>query len=182
MTERSCCRSVCISSRGLGLASGVRTGSGRGAAGRSRRCCPDGAGVDLRRDVLATPASAATPAFVQGQSQEVQTGTTNTLAFPQNNTAGDLIVVSLFWDSVGTVTSLTPTATRTSPVRPADLGQQWSAKTLYAKNIAGGANTVTVTFSTPITSFGTVYVNEYSGIDKVNPVDVNASRSGTGQP
>ena len=59
-------------------------------------------------------------------------------------------------------------------------GSNWSAKTLYAKNIAGGANTVTVTFSTPITSFGTLYINEYSGIDKVNPLDVKASRTGTG--
>ncbi len=52
-------------------------------------------------------------------------------------------------------------------------GSEWSAKTMYASNIVGGANTVTVTFSTPITSFGTVYINEYSGIDKVNPVDVD---------
>ena len=110
----------------------------------------------------------------------MQTGTTNSLAFSQANTAGNLIVVSLLWDNVGAVTvsdSRGNTYVAGATRRP--WGTSWSAKTLYAKNIAGGANTVTVTFATPITSFGTLYINEYSGIDKVNPLDVKASRKGT---
>src|SRR5262249_24361628 len=55
----------------------------------------------------------------------------------------------------------------------------WSAQVFYAKNIAAGANTVTATFATGITSFGLVYVHEYSGLDKTNPVDVSASGTGS---
>ena len=53
-------------------------------------------------------------------------------------------------------------------------GSNWSAQVFYAKNIAGGANTVTATFATAINSFGILYLHEYSGLDKVNPVDVTS--------
>ena len=36
----------------------------------------------------------------------------------------------------------------------------------YAKNVAGGANTVRATFGSAINSFGIVYIHEYSGIDR----------------
>jgi len=49
----------------------------------------------------------------------------------------------------------------------------------YAKNVAGGANTVTATFATAISSFGLLYIHEYSGIDKVDPLDVTKSATGT---
>ncbi len=41
----------------------------------------------------------------------------------------------------------------------------------YAKNVAGGANTVTATFASAINGFAVVYIHEYSGVDKVSPVD-----------
>ena len=52
-------------------------------------------------------------------------------------------------------------------------GSSWSSQVFYAKGIAGGANTVTATFATAINGFAVVYIHEYSGVDKVGPVDVD---------
>jgi hypothetical protein len=54
-----------------------------------------------------------------------------------------------------------------------------SSQTFYAKGVAAGTNTVTATFATPITSFGIIYIHEYAGVDKTNPVDVTKSATGT---
>jgi hypothetical protein len=60
-------------------------------------------------------------------------------------------------------------------------GTNWSAQVFYAKNIAGGSNTVTVTFASAVNSFGTIYIHEYAGIDKASPLDVSKSAIGTGR-
>jgi len=57
-------------------------------------------------------------------------------------------------------------------------GGQNSAEVFYAKNIPAGANTVTATFATSVSSFGIVYIHEYSGIDKNSPLDVTTSAVG----
>jgi hypothetical protein len=49
----------------------------------------------------------------------------------------------------------------------------------YATNIAGGTDTITATFGTSVSSFGVLYVHEYSGINPTNPVDVTVSASGS---
>ena len=49
----------------------------------------------------------------------------------------------------------------------------------YAKNIIGGSNKVTVTFS-QAASYPDVRVLEYSGADTTNPLDVTAAGTGTG--
>jgi hypothetical protein len=49
----------------------------------------------------------------------------------------------------------------------------------YARNIAGGSNTVTVTFN-QAAAFVDVRVLEYSGLDWVNPLDQTAGAAGTG--
>ena len=51
-------------------------------------------------------------------------------------------------------------------------GSSWSSQVFYAKNIAGGANTVTATFANALSGWGVVYIHEYSGVDKTNPLDV----------
>jgi hypothetical protein len=119
--------------------------------------------------------------LVQSQSQQVQTGTTNTLSFDQNTTAGNLIVVSMVWDNTaGAYVSDSQGNTYTANAIRQTWGPGWAAKTMYATTIVGGADTVTVSFITPITSFGTVSISEYAGIDTVNPVDVSVSGTGTG--
>ena len=124
--------------------------------------------------------AAATPTFVQSRANEVTSGSTNSLAFSSANTAGNLIVVYVLWSNTGAVTlsdsrgnSYASAAGRTT------WGSNWSAQVFYAKNVAAGANTVTATFATAINSFGAIHIHEYSGIDKLNPVDVTRSATGT---
>jgi len=127
-------------------------------------------------------AAAATPAFVQVKAKEITSGTTNSLAFNSANTAGNLIVVYAIWSNTGSVTvsdsrgnAYATAATRTT------WGGTSSAQVFYARNIAAGTNTVTVTHATAVNSFSTIYIHEYSGIDKFDPVDVTKSAIGTGR-
>ncbi len=128
----------------------------------------------------ATPAQAAVPAFVQARAKEVNSGRTNSLAFTNANQSGDLIVVTVVWNNTGAVTladtrgnSYVSAGARTT------WNSSWSEQTFYAKNVAVGANTVTATFATAITQWGIIYLSEYSGVDKVNPFDVQRSATGT---
>ena len=123
--------------------------------------------------------AAATPTFVQATAKEVKSGTTNSLAFSSANTAGNLIVVYATWSNTGSVTvsdsrgnSYATAAARTT------WGGSWSAQVFYARSIAAGTNTVTVTHATAVNSFSAIYIHEYSGIDKVDPVDVTSSAIG----
>ena len=130
--------------------------------------------------VAPTAAHAATPAFVQARANEVGSGTTNVQSFNSANAAGNLIAAYVIWNNQGGV-SLSDSRLNTYTAATARMtwGSNWSAQVFYAKNIAGGSNTVTATFGTAISSFGIVYLHEYSGLNKVNPVDVTASAIGS---
>jgi chitodextrinase len=126
-------------------------------------------------------AAAATPAFVQARANEVNSGTTNSAAFNSANTAGNLIVAYVVWNNAGAVNlGDSKGNVYTAATTRSTFGSNWSTQVFYAKNVSGGTNTVTATFATSISSFGILYVHEYSGIDKVNPVDVTKSATGTG--
>ena len=120
------------------------------------------------------------PAFVQGASNQIGGGTTDPVAFAQANTTGNLIVAFVVWDNSGAATVADSNGNIYAPATARTTwGSGWSAQTFYAKNIAGGGNTVTATFATGITSFGIVYIHEYSGLDANSPVDVTSSAIGT---
>src|SRR6516165_10410154 len=122
----------------------------------------------------------AAPAFVQGRDTRVTRGTTASRAFSRANTAGNLIVVYVVWDNPGTVqVSDTRGNTYTAATARQAWGTNWSAQVFYASSILAGSNTVKATFSTAITSFGRVYLHEYSGLADLSPVDVSASAAGT---
>jgi glucose/arabinose dehydrogenase/chitodextrinase len=134
--------------------------------------------------LIALPASAAaaTPTFEQVRAKEITTGTFNSLAFNSANTAGNLIVVYLAWSNTGSVSI---SDTRGNAYTSAGSLTTWgassnrSSQVFYAKNVAGGANTVRATFDTAITSWADMYIHEYSGIDKADPLDVSAVDKGT---
>ena len=116
---------------------------------------------------------------MQVRAKEVKSGTTNSLAFSSANTAGNLIVVYAIWSNTGSVT-VSDSRGNTYATAAARTTGSWSAQVFYARNIAAGANTVTLTHATAVNSFSAIYIHEYSGIDKVNPVDVTGSAIGTG--
>jgi glycine cleavage system regulatory protein len=117
---------------------------------------------------------------------QTATGTESTHAtFASAETAGDLNVVVMGWgDDTTTITGVSdtrgnsyfvaaPMVTGTGSVSP-PLRQT----IYYAKNVAAGSNTVTVSFSgTP--SYPDLKILEYSGADSTAPLDVAVSASGT---
>jgi Bacterial Ig domain len=138
----------------------------------------------LSLPLFPSPAHAATATFKQVNAKEIRSGTVNSLAFDSPNTAGNLIVVYLAWTNENAVSVEDTNGNVYSSVdlerTPWGPTSDRSSQVFYAKNIAGGANTVRATFATAITSRGwaDMYIHEYSGIDKVNPLDV--SHVGTG--
>jgi hypothetical protein len=131
-----------------------------------------------------SPAGAATATFKQVNAKEITSGTINNLAFKSANTAGNLIVVYLAWTNTSSV-SVTDTRGNvyTSVENPTTWGPSFSnrsSQVFYAKNIAGGSNTVRATFATAISSpeWADMYIHEYSGIDKVDPLDVSHVNTG----
>jgi outer membrane protein assembly factor BamB len=130
--------------------------------------------------VLPSRAFAASAAYVQGRNTMVTSGTTASLAFSKANTAGNLIAVYVVWDNSSSVTvSDTKGNTYTAATVRQTWGGNWSSQIFYASQILGGSNTVKATFSTGITSFGLLYLHEYSGLAGVSPVDGSASAIGT---
>ncbi len=133
--------------------------------------------------LLALPAvDAATGTFVQARQKRITSGTVNTLAFTNPNTAGNLIVVYVAWNNTGPVAlsdSRGNTYTSVAPATAWGSTSSWRSQLFYAKNISGGANTVTATFGTAITSFGKLLIHEYSGLDRSNPLDASATSTGT---
>ena len=123
----------------------------------------------------------APPAFVQTRAAEANSGTATSVPFTNNNTAGNLIVAYVIWNNTGTV-SLSDTRGNTYANAGArsSWGSSRSSQVFYAKNVAGGANTVNATFATALNGgWGTVYVHEYSGADKTDPLDVQTVATGT---
>jgi hypothetical protein len=103
------------------------------------------------------------------------------VSFSNAQTAGNLNVVVVAWgDSTSTIKSVTDS--RGNPYTLAagpTVGPGLSQATYYAKNIAGGSNTVTVTFN-QTANFAELRVFEYSGADTASPFDQSAAATGTG--
>jgi hypothetical protein len=105
------------------------------------------------------------------------------VTFTASQNAGDLNVIVVGWnDSKATVTSVTDrmgNAYRLA-VGPTVQAGYASQSIYYAKNIAAagaGANTVKITFSRNA-AYPDIRVLEYSGVDRNNPIDVTAARTG----
>ncbi len=131
--------------------------------------------------LLNTAHAAVTPVFVQEKDLQVTSGNSVSVTFPSPNAAGNLIVAYVIWDNSGSVfLSDTRGNTYIGAISQAKYsGDRANAQVFYAKNVAGGGNSVTATFATAITSFGILYIHEYSGIDQVTAVDVTAAATGS---
>ena len=118
--------------------------------------------------------------FIQVASATPQSNTSSvSVAYPASQTATDLNVVIVGWnDTTANVQSVTDTAGNlySLAIGPTS-GTGLRQSIYYAKNIAGGSNTVTVTFNQAATK-PDVRILEYSGADTSNPFDVSAGASG----
>ena len=131
-----------------------------------------------------TYAASGTISFVQvnsGPSKIQSSNTSVAVAYTNSQTAGDLNVVAVGWgDTVSAISSVTDTKgnTYTRAVGPtSNTGLQQAI--YYAKNIAGGSNTVTVKFN-QAAAYPDVRILEYSGLDPTSPLDVTAGAAGSG--
>ncbi|MGC2502262.1 MAG: IPT/TIG domain-containing protein, partial [Silvibacterium sp.] len=121
----------------------------------------------------------ATIGFAQKASSDPQTSAaTVNVSYPSAQTAGNLNIVVVGWnDTTATVQSVTDSAgNKYSPAVGPTSGAALSQSIYYASNIAGGTNTVTVTFS-QAAAYPDIRILEYRG---VNTLDVMAGASGSG--
>jgi chitodextrinase len=132
--------------------------------------------------VSVLPLHAATKRpFIQKRYLRVISGGSVSVTFKKPNAAGNLIVAYVVWDNAGTV-SITDTAGNAydSAIGPTQAtGDTSSAQVFYARNIAGGPDTVTATFATGITARGVLYIHEYAGLDRTDPLDGAVAASGS---
>ena len=118
---------------------------------------------------------------MQVKSAVATSGSSVAITYPAAQTAGNLNVVAVMWgDTTSAVSSVTDSkgnayALAVGPTKASGL----TSAIYYAKNIAAGSNTVTVTFN-QAAGFPNVNVLEYSGLDTTSPLDVTSTASGSG--
>jgi hypothetical protein len=146
------------------------------------------AGVSVQATVAESLSFTVSPSvtsikFVQANFTNPVNKTASSVTFSSNNTAGNLIILALDWNSQAvSVLSVTDTKgnvySAAAPPVNGDSGNlgSWRDQIFYAKNIGGGANTVNVEFSGAVTA--EIYIHEYSGADQSSPLDVTASSVG----
>ena len=129
-----------------------------------------------------TSGGGGTIAFVQVNAATPQSPSTSVaVSYPLAQTAGNLNIVAVGWnDTSSTVSSVTDSRgnSYTLAIGPTT-GTGLRQSIYYAKNIAAGSNTVTVTFNQAAV-YVDVRVLEYSGLDTTNPLDVTAGAGGSG--
>ena len=130
---------------------------------------------------VATTTTATSISLVQHTGKDAGTTTSATLVFPSANTAGNWVAVAIRAGNTGQ--TLTVTDTRANTYRRAvqlnDTVDQTTVAIFYAENIAGGANTVTVSDSL---TGGTLRfaIFEYAGVAAGNSLDGVAAVQGSG--
>ena len=143
---------------------------------------PNGQSGSLAGAYAFTSIGGGTISFVQVNAATPQTASTSvSVTYPSAQTAGDLNIVAVGWnDTTSTVSGVTDSRgnTYTLAIGPTT-GTGLRQSIYYAKNIAAGSNTVTVTFN-QAAAFVDVRVLEYSGLDTVNPLDKTAGAAGSG--
>jgi len=123
-------------------------------------------------------------AFVQGAATAAQDDsgsyTTDAVAFGSNCTSGNLITIECGCGSTATPTaSDSQSNTYTLQTNTYDATNNQSHFQFYAKNITGGANTVTVNWGA-LKSYNRLIIGEHSGLDTTAPLDQAAAQAQAG--
>jgi chitodextrinase len=130
--------------------------------------------------VTTTAGAVTAPSFVQVSNNQTSSGSSTSVTLNAPTVAGNTIIVYLIWDNAGSVAVSDSRGNTFAGVgNPVSWGSGHSAQVFYATGIVGGTDTVTATFRTSVSSFGVLYVHEYSGISTSAPVDVTVSASGS---
>ena len=100
--------------------------------------------------------------------------------FPNNNVAGNLIIVFVRMSSTTQTVSLTDTTGNQyhPAVSQAQSSDGHQIYIFYASNIKAGANTITATFSSS-NNHAWLAIYEYSGLSTTNPLDRTAAAQGS---
>src|ERR1700737_3340375 len=103
------------------------------------------------------------------------------VAFPTNNTGGNLIIGFVRMSSTGQSVTVTDSVGNvyTDAVAQVQTTDGHQVHIFYAKNIVGGANTVQAAFSASNTH-PWLAIYEYRGLNKTNPLDHTAAAQGSG--
>lgn len=120
-------------------------------------------------------------AYVGGNNEVGQSGDPFTSS-AYTGTAGNLLVIGVFWKGAVTISGVTGGAGTFVDCGAGKLTRPTDGflQVFYAPNIAGGSNTVTVDFSgTPTAGETNVFKDEYSGVALSTPVDVTATGTAT---
>jgi IPT/TIG domain len=137
--------------------------------------------ISLLVALLVLPPLSAGVTLVQVNYKTSTSASSLATSYPSAQTAGNLNIVVVGWnDTASVVSSITDSNgnTYTRAIGPT-AGTALTQSIYYAKNIAAGSNTVTVTFNKAAT-YPDVRVLEYRGADTANPLDVTAAAVGTG--
>ena len=108
------------------------------------------------------------------------TASTFSVSFPHNTVAGDIILVGFDFIASATLSSISDSQGNTFT----EVGSQLTSpgggasRDYYAKNIKGGADTVTVNLSAN-SAYIEVYLTEYYGMNQTTPIDAQAGAAGS---
>ena len=107
---------------------------------------------------------------------------TNVLSFPQSTGAGDTLIAQVDWSNTVNFSSITDSQGNVftqigTEQNNTSFGNK--SRLYYAKNIIGGADTITTTLS-GIPGGHELYIHEYSGLDQVSPLDTFSVKLGSG--
>jgi IPT/TIG domain len=134
--------------------------------------------------ILAAAPGQAAPTLVQHASKDAGTTLSSSLAFPLNNTAGNWIAVVIRAGHSGQAFTVSDSRGNTYQQAVAlnqtlDTPNGDTLGIFYAENIAGGANSVTVSDSIANNTLRFAIL-EYSGVATANSIDGSATAQGNG--
>lgn len=143
----------------------------------------DSSGVILLEGGVVPPPPPPTVNILQVQTTQATPGhSASSLVFTGvTNVAGNMILVAVYWaDITSTITSVTDSRGNTYTLAAGvTRNSQISSSLYYAKNIAAGANVVTVAFNTTAVR-PSAMMSEYSGLSTTAPLDAVSIGTGNG--
>jgi hypothetical protein len=121
--------------------------------------------------------------LAQENDNEFGSASTASISFKAETTAGDLVIVGIYFGPSSSISSVTDSQTNVYTQIGTALNsptKKQSAALFYAKKIKGGSDTVTVQLNAVPESPGLgISIFEYKGVDTISPLDGNAQAAGS---